>query len=144
MIITTTSTRLDKSELGLTNLNVLLGPTTKRNSASDAQAAPAEFSLAEEAAFALYLDSLPPDEALKLLVARIQARGAGQILPTPSPTGRAVALAHLSKERPQWTAEEAEKYERGWQAYEDELKAAEMADADADELRDTDMTDLYH
>jgi len=128
MTIITNSIRLEHSGLKDTDPAIPIVPSATQDSTVDAaevnEAVPGECFWTDEAAFSEYLDSLPPDEALRQLAARIRARGLGKIPPTlaPTPAARAAALAYL-KERPQWTVEESEEYERGWQAYEDEMRA---------------------
>jgi len=145
----TNSIRVEHSKLKDTDPAVPVVSIATQDSDVDAagvdQTAPGECYWADEAAFSEYLDSLDPDEAIRQLAARIRARGVGKIPPTPAPTpaDRAAAIAYF-KERPPWTAEESEEYERGWLAYEEELKAGELADAYEDELRDAELADAYY
>ena len=143
----TISTRMGQSGLKNTDPAIPVVSAVTQDSAVNAaeadQTAPVELSLAEEMVFSQYLDTLPPDEALKQLVAHIQTLGTRPYVYTASPSDRAAAIAYF-KERPLWTAEESEEYERGWQAYEDEMKAAELADAYEDELRDAELADIYY
>jgi len=133
----TISTRMGQSGLKNTDPAIPVVSAVTQDSAVNAaeadQTAPVELSL----------DTLPPDEALKQLVAHIQTLGTRPYVYTASPSDRAAAIAYF-KERPLWTAEESEEYERGWQAYEDEMKAAELADAYEDELRDAELADIYY
>ena len=74
------------------------------------------------------------DDELLTLVAEIRARYTHKDLPVPASDAVAAALAHLRDEVPMEGAELAE-HERQWRATDDELRAAERADALRDWLR---------
>ncbi|HWS85330.1 MAG TPA: hypothetical protein VN207_13835 [Ktedonobacteraceae bacterium] len=123
----TISTRMGQSGLKNTDPAIPVVSAATQDSAVNAaeadQTAPVELSLAEEMAFSQYLDTLPPDEALKQLVAHIQTLGTRPYVYTASPADREAALAHLRKEVPPLTAEEMEERDREWRAVEEEIRA---------------------
>jgi hypothetical protein len=77
---------------------------------------------------------IPSDDVqreLEELVARIRARGVGEVLPRPSEEGRRQFLEHLRGEEPMSEAE-LQVHERMWRSVEEEMRAIDEADERAD------------
>jgi hypothetical protein len=66
------------------------------------------------------------DDELEQLVAQVRGRGAGEVLPRPSPEALAALAAHLREEEPM-SAKELAEHERLWRAVEEEMRAVERA-----------------